>query len=59
MVCDRSGGNPVLALGQVTSSGLFRGQESAPQFFTLMKESEVAGSGRGEESPSVSNAVLG
>lgn len=58
MVCDRSGGNPVLALGQVTSSGLFRGQESAPQFFTL-KESEVAGSGQCEESPSVSNAVLG
>lgn len=49
---------PVLVLGQVPSSGLFRVQESVPQFFTL-KESEVAGSGQGGESPSVSNAVLG
>lgn len=52
------GVTPVLALGQVTSSGLFQVQESVPRFFTL-KESEVAGLGQGEESPSVSNAVLG
>lgn len=51
MVCDRSGRNPVLALGQVTSSGLSQVRESVPQFFTWMKESEVAGLGQGEESP--------